>query len=72
LDIQTIRRERMKRRTTTVPIEFDGWIKGIQKKLYIETNEIYNKTQVMKILAKNSKVNVKKKKDDKYEISLGI
>ncbi|GAH31139.1 unnamed protein product [marine sediment metagenome] len=62
----------MKRRTTTVPIEFDGWIKGIQKKLYIETNEIYNKTQVMKILAKNSKVNVKKKKDDKYEISLGI
>ena len=62
---------KQKRKMAQMPIEFDGWIKSIQKKLYAETNEIFSKTQIMRMLAKNSKVNVKRK-EDKYEIGFGI
>lgn len=50
-----------------IPVEFDNWIKNIQKQLYGETNEIYNKTQIMKMLT-NSKVNVRKKKGGEHEV----
>jgi len=59
-----------KRKTTKIPMEFDRWIKNIQRQIYNETNEIYTKAQILRVIS-NSKVKIRRKKRDD-EIGLGF
>ena len=62
---------RAKDKLSRMPFEFDNWIKNLQKQLYNETNELFSRAQIMRMLSK-SRVNVKKKGDKNEEISFGF
>jgi len=60
-----------KDKLSRMPFEFENWIKNLQKQLYNETNELFSRSQIMRMLSK-SRVNVKKKGDKHEEISFGF